>query len=127
VIVFGSIGSGPHHHQLGEGTFADGGRTMLGLVLGAAILGIIIAVMEGEFPGWVKMIICVLVAVVPAYIINALLPPGLFIIGLAVGTVCAGFAISAVTGMGVQRACIAAGIYLAIQAAISLAFYFMTK
>jgi hypothetical protein len=100
---------------------------MLGLIIGAAILGIIIAVMEGEFPGWVKMIICVLVAVVPAAIINMLLPPGLFFIGLAVGTVCAGFAISAVTGMGVKRACIAAGIYLAIQAGISVGFYFMTK
>ena len=100
---------------------------MLGLVLGAAILGIIIAAMEGEFPGWGKMIICVLAAVIPAAIINLLLPPGLFIIGLAVGTVCAGFAISATTGMGVQRACIAAGIYLAIQVAISSAFYFMTK
>jgi hypothetical protein len=29
--------------------------------------------------------------------------------------------------MGVKRACIAAGIYLAIQAAISVGFYFMTK
>ena len=100
---------------------------MLGLLLGAAILGIIIAVMEGEFPGWGKMVLCVLVAVIPAVIINMLLPPGLFIIGLAVGAVCAGFVISVVTGMGVQRVCIAAGIYLAIQAAISVAFYFMTK
>ena len=100
---------------------------MLGLVLGAAILGIIIAAMEGEFPGWGKMLICVLAAVIPAAIINLLLPPGLFIIGLAVGTVCAGFAISAITGMGVKRACIAAGIYLAIQVAISLGFFFMTK
>jgi hypothetical protein len=101
---------------------------MLGLILGAAILGIIIAVMEkGEFPGWGKMILCVLAAVVPAAIINLLLPPALFIVGLAVGALCAGFAISALCGMGVKRATIAAGIYLAIQAAISLGFYFMTK
>jgi hypothetical protein len=32
---------------------------MLGLILGAGILGLIIAVMEqGEFPGWINMIIC---------------------------------------------------------------------
>ena len=101
---------------------------MLGLILGAATLGIIIAVMEqDEFPGWGKMIICVLAAVIPAVIINALLPPNLFIIGLAVGAVCAGLAISATCGMSMKRASIAAGIYLAIQAAISLAFQFMTQ
>src|SRR6516162_3188170 len=99
---------------------------MLGLIVGAAILGIIIAVMEeGEFPGWGKMIICVLAAVVPAGIINALLPSGLFIVGLVVGAVCAGLAISATCGMTVKRASIAAGIYLAIQATISLVFELM--
>ena len=101
---------------------------MLGLILGAGILGIIIAVMEdGEFPGWGKMILCVLAAVIPAAIINALLPSGLFIIGLAVGAGFAGLAISAACGMSVKRASIAAAIYLVIQAVISTAFYFMTK
>jgi hypothetical protein len=101
---------------------------MLGLILGAGILGIIIAAMEqGEFPGWGRMILCVLAATIPAAIINALLPPALFIIGLAVGAVCAGFAISAATGMGVKRATIAGGIYLAIQAAISLAFLLLLR
>lgn len=101
---------------------------MVGLVLGAGILGIIIAVMEqGEFPGWGKMILCVLVAVIPAAIVNALLPPELFIIGLAVGAVCAGCAISATCGMGLKRASTAAGIYLAIQATISMGFYFLSK
>jgi hypothetical protein len=101
---------------------------MLGLILGAGILGIIIAVMEqGEFPGWGKMIICVLVAVIPAAIINALLPPGLFIIGLAVGALCAGFAISATCGMSVKRASIASGIYFAIQSTLSLGLYVLSK
>src|SRR5438067_405963 len=100
---------------------------MLGLIVGAGILGITIAVMEqGEFPGWGKMILCVLAAVIPAAIINALLPPMLFLVGLVVGAVCAGFAISATCGMGVKRASIAAGIYLAIQAAISLVLQLMT-
>jgi len=101
---------------------------MLAILLGAAILGIIIAVMEeGEFPGWMRMILCVLVAVIPAAIVNAFLPPGLFIIGLAVGAVCAGFAISALCGMSVKRASIAAGIYLAIQAAISFGFQLLMR
>jgi hypothetical protein len=101
---------------------------MVSLAVGAGILGIIIAVMEeGEFPGWAKMVFCVLAAGIPAAIINALLPPPLFLVGLIVGAVCAGFAISWVCGMGVKRACIAAGIYLAIQAAISLGFFLLTK
>ena len=44
---------------------------MAGTLFGAAILGIIIAVMEqDEFPGWGKMVICVLAAGIPATIIN---------------------------------------------------------
>lgn len=73
------------------------------------------------------MVICVLVAVIPAAIINVLLPPGLFIIGLAVGALCAGFAISATCGMSLKRSSLAAGIYLAIQSAISLGFYALSK
>ena len=101
---------------------------ILGLLIGAGILGIIIAVMEqDEFPGWWKMMGCVSAAVIPAAIINALLPPALFIIGLAVGAVCAGFAISATTGMSVKRAGIAAGIYLAIQTAISFGLQLLLR
>jgi ABC-type cobalamin transport system permease subunit len=96
---------------------------MLGIILGAAVLGIIITVMEeGDFPGWGKMIICVLAALIPAAIINAILPSELFIVGLTVGALCAGLAISATCGMSVKRACIAAGIYLVIQTGISLLF-----
>lgn len=92
------------------------------LFVSAAILGIIITVMEGdgEFPGWFSMIGCVLAALIPAGIINAFLPPGLFFVGLAVGAVCAGFAISALCGMSVKRACIAAGIYLGVEIVLSL-------
>jgi hypothetical protein len=82
---------------------------------------------QGEFPGWGVMIICVLAAVVPAAIINALLPPEFFLVGLLVGASVAAVVISATCGMGLQRAGIAAGIYLAIQTAISLGFYAMTR
>jgi hypothetical protein len=101
---------------------------MLGIIIGAGILGLIIALMEeGEFPGWGKMALCVLAAAVPALIINFFLPAYLFIIGLAVGAVCATFAIAALCQMSLQRAGIAAGIYLGVQTAISLVFYFMTR
>lgn len=96
---------------------------MLGILLSAAILGIIIAVMEGdEFPGWGIMIICVLAAGIPTAIINAILPPNLFFIGMLVGAVCAMVAIMATCGMGPKRAAIAAGIYFAVEIAIGLAF-----
>ncbi|MFK7822172.1 MAG: hypothetical protein AB8G99_25985 [Planctomycetaceae bacterium] len=94
---------------------------MLGWLIGAGILGIIIAVMEeGEFPGWFEMIACVLAATIPAAIVNSFLPPGLFLVGLGVGAFCAGCAISALCGMSVKRACIAAAIYFAVQFGISL-------
>jgi hypothetical protein len=94
----------------------------------SAILGIIIAAMEGgDFPGWGKMIACVLAAAIPTIVINAVLPSELFIIGDAVGALCAGFAIMATCGMGMKRAFTAASVYLCIEAMISTAFYFMIK
>lgn len=76
---------------------------LLELIIGAGILGIIIAVMEeGEFPGWSPIIVCLLAASIPAAIVNAVLPPNSFFVGLAVGAVCAGFAISAMCGMSVK-------------------------
>ena len=100
----------------------------LGIFVGAAILGIIIAAMEqDEFPGWFAMILCVLAAMIPAAVVNALLPQGLFLVGLTVGAICAGFAISALCGMSVKRATIAASIYLVIQVGISLLFSLMLE
>jgi hypothetical protein len=101
---------------------------VLEIMVAAALLGVIIAVMEGgEFPGWGKMIVCVLAAIIPAAIVNLLLPAPLFIVGLAVGALCAGCVISATCGMGVKRASIAAGIFLAFQAAISFVFYLLSR
>ena len=101
---------------------------MIGIVIGAATLGIIIAVMEqDEFPGWGKMILCVLAAGIPGAIVNALLPPELFFIGLLVGGVCGTLAIFLTCGMTLQRAAIAGGIYVALQAAISTGLYFMMR
>ncbi len=98
------------------------------LLIAAAILGIIIAVMEDdEFPGWGRLFVCVLAAVLPAAIINTFLPPELFFIGLAIGAGCAGLAIAAMFGMTVKRATIAATIYLGIQVALSLLLRMMFR
>jgi hypothetical protein len=86
-----------------------------------ASVGIIISVMEdGEFPGWLNMILCVLATVIPAGVINLLLPSGLFFVGSIVGAITGGIAISALCGMSLKRASIAAGIYLVIQIGIAL-------
>jgi len=95
--------------------------SILGLLIGAAILGGIIAVMEqGDFPGFLPMIACILAANVPAAIVNLFLPPTLFIVGLGVGTVCAGFVISALCGMSFKRSMIAVGIYFAIMIVVGI-------
>ncbi len=94
---------------------------MLGIIIGAGIRGIIIAVMEGgEFPGWGKMVIGVLAAGTPAMILNAALPPDLFFVGPLVGAVFAMFAITFTCGMDTKRSATAAGIYFAIQVVLSL-------
>ncbi len=101
---------------------------MLGILVGAGVLGLIVATMEeGDFPGWFSMSICVLAATIPVAIINAFLHPALSFIGLSLGAVCAGCAISATCGMSVKRATIAGAIYLAIQTNLSLALYTMTR
>jgi hypothetical protein len=101
---------------------------MLGILIGAAVLGVIIAVMEeGDFPGWFPLILCVLAASIPAAIVNALLPPHLFFVGAAVGTACATVAISALCQMTVQRAFIAASIYFGFQLVLGVLLYFMMK
>jgi ammonia channel protein AmtB len=101
---------------------------MLGIIIGAAILGIIIAVMEKEeFPGWGNMVICVLAAGIPNLILNYALGPDLWFVGLAVGAVCGMVAISATCGMAVKRAAIAMGIYVLVQIALSFAFVAMFR
>src|SRR5262245_2358585 len=101
---------------------------VVGVLIGAAVLGIIIAVMEkGEVPGWGKMVACVLAAVLPTAVVNAVLPPELFLIGLLVGAVCAAFAIMYTCGMDMKRAFLAAGIYFAVQIAFSTMLYFLFR
>jgi hypothetical protein len=101
---------------------------MLGVLLGAAVLGVIIAVMEdGDFPGWFPLIMCVLAASIPAGILSAVLPPGLFFVGSFVGALCATVAISYFCQMTVWRAFLASQIYFAFQLGLGLLLYFVLK
>jgi hypothetical protein len=101
---------------------------MLGTLLGAAVLGVIITVMEdGGFPGWFPLIMCVLAASIPAIVINAVLPPHLFFIGSLVGALCATVAISFFCQMTVWRAFLASQFYFAFQLVLGLALYFLMK
>ncbi|HVJ87540.1 MAG TPA: hypothetical protein VM452_17910 [Caulifigura sp.] len=101
---------------------------MLGVLIGAAVLGVIIAVMEdGDFPGWFPLIMCVLAGSIPAGIVNAMLPPGLFFVGALAGALCATVAISYFCQMTVWRAFVASQIYFAFQLALGLLLYFMMK
>ena len=75
---------------------------------------------EGEFPGWGVMLICVLAALIPSTVVESFVKPELFFLGPLVGSVCCGAAISATCGMTVQRACIAAALFFAVQIVIGL-------
>lgn len=51
---------------------------------------IVVAVEREESPRWGKLIVCVLETAIHAIAINAMLPPGLFIVGLLAGAACGG-------------------------------------
>ncbi len=98
------------------------------LFISAAVLGIIIALMEQEeFPGWGNMAICVLAADIPAGIIGALLPDELSFIGMLVGALCAAPVVSWLCGMTVKRAFIAMTIFSVIMTTVWLGFYFIMR
>ncbi len=91
--------------------------------VGAAVLGLVIVVMEGtdDFPGWGSLILCMLVASIPMAIIAALLPrPWGLIPGAVIGALAGGFAVSWRCGMSYRRASIAVGIWLAFQIGFGL-------
>lgn len=97
-------------------------ETLVVLAVSAAGLGIIIAVMEeDDFPGWGRMVLCVVVTSVATGLGGWLAPVGSFFVGPLVGAVVGGLVISATCGMSFRRACIAAGIYLGLQLALGFA------
>lgn len=96
---------------------------LLALVIGAGLLGFIIVIMDdGDFPGWFRLMLCAVAALIPAAAIPSMLPPQDAVVGVSAGmgagVVVSGFAISALCGMTFKRGCIAAGIYLFLQMAL---------
>jgi hypothetical protein len=98
---------------------------MLGIIIGAGILGVIISIVEREgFPGWGKMVICALAAGIPAFVLSRVLPNEIYFlpIPLIVSALCAMGAIMVTVGTTIKRAAISAGIYLAVQLVIGILF-----
>lgn len=101
---------------------------MIGIFLGAAILGGIIALMqESDFPGWVEMIICVVAAMVPTAILAAVLPGSVALLAPVGGAVCAAIAISATCGMTIGRAVVAAVLWMVAQIGLQLGLSYMVS
>lgn len=94
---------------------------MLWLIIDAAILGLIIAVVEKDaFPGWPPMIGCALVVSVVTNAVAHFLPGWLALLGIVAGASAGGFLISWLCGMTWRRGFLAAGIYLGLRLALSL-------
>ena len=97
---------------------------MIGLLLGALILGVIISVMEDDFPDFLPLLGCVVVVFLASW--GAAIAIGdtqsilLSFVPLIVGAFAGGIAISAFIGMTVKRATIAAASYLGVQLAFAL-------
>ena len=94
---------------------------IFGLLFDAAIIGIIIAIMQkGDFPGWWPMIGCVLAIGITSTVVSTLLPGVLSLLGILAGAAVGAFVISRVCYMDMRRSAMAAGIYLGVRVALSL-------
>jgi len=93
---------------------------VFGLVFDAAIIGLVIVVMEkGEFPGWGPMIGVVIAIWVSSNAAALLLPDALSLLSLVVGAGVGALLINWACHLSLRRSAIAAGIYLGIRLAIS--------
>ena len=101
---------------------------MLGLLLGAVTLGIIISAMEGDFPEFLPLLGCVIAVFAASFVAGLLIGPtdslALAVVPPVAGAVAGGVTISALLGMELKRAWIAAGIYLLVQVTIALTILF---
>ena len=100
---------------------------MLFIFVDAAVLGIIIAAMEeGDFPDWWKVIVCSLGTGLATVGLQYALVPIAGLLGAWVaiffGALVGGVLISALCGMSVKRASIAAAIFLGYRIIIGMIF-----
>jgi hypothetical protein len=101
---------------------------VIGLLFDAAIIGIIVAVMEeGDFPGWGPMIGCALAIGVAAGGTSALLPAALWPVAVLVGALVGALVISWLCGMTFRRAAKAAGIYLGVRFVLTLLLHLLVS
>ncbi len=99
---------------------------MLGILVDAAILGLIIAVMErGEWPGWAPGAIVVLMVWATNLVLSFALPEEAWLVGVLASAVVAVGAIAWQFEMSLKRSAIAAGIYLGVKILWSLAIHAM--
>lgn len=83
---------------------------------------LVIDAFEDDHPDWMTSVACVVATSGPAAILNYFLPGSLFFVGPIVGAIVGGIAISALFGMGLKRASIAAGVYLLCSSILSMVF-----
>jgi hypothetical protein len=107
-----------------QGTAAEG-QAMLGLifvfVIDTAVLMIIISMMEEEaFENWPRILVCSLAMSMSMGIASSVLPGLWALLGHAVAAGVGGLVISALCGMSVKRAAIAAAIFWGYKIALSL-------
>ncbi len=103
---------------------------MLGLLVNAAIIGLVIAVMEeDEFPGWGAMIGTSLFISLAGFAAEVAVGGGIpgIIAGCLASGAAGGVIISWLCGMSFRRAAIATSIYLTINFVLGLAFHFMSQ
>ena len=97
---------------------------IIGLLLDAAIVGIIIAVMEkGEFPGWGPMLGCVLAIGITSNVVAVLLPDALWFLATLAGAAVGAYVISWLCHMSLRRGAIASAIYLGVRIVLGLMLY----
>jgi hypothetical protein len=92
----------------------------VGLVLDAAIFGVILASMTGEFPGWGTLIGSVLVVGIVSNLVGALFPWPLSLVGLVAGAAAGATVISWVTEVDFRRAVKAAAVYLGVRLVLTI-------
>jgi hypothetical protein len=95
---------------------------LFGMILSGALLGVIVALLErSSFPGWGPMIGCALAIGLATSLAIALLPDSLWMLGYFLGAGAGAFLLAWLGHLPLQRAALAAGIYLVLRVLLALA------
>lgn len=94
--------------------------SIFGILVGAAILGVIVAVREGEFPGWGPMCGISLAAGGTRGLVEVFVPTPLDLLGTAVGAGIAMLLISWILESPLRRSAMTTGIWFGSLVLLSL-------